>query len=370
MLDDAVVWTDESGKIVSCNKAFHAMTNRPHDEVVGGCFADLAPLTRARLPLGSGEHPVDHVLASPDAVRETLELALGDTRRTLEIHGARSVLPGGGAALVFVLRDQDALARAEEAAREASRQLTVTNQELQSFLQSISHDLRAPLRTIDGFSQALSEDYAAVLDARGHGYVARVRAGVARMVHLLDDLLGLSRLASAELHDEPVDLSRLAREIAEGLAQTHPDQAVTVAIQADVTCRGDSRLLGVVLASLFDNAWKFTAKVEHPRVEFGVHDERDRSVCFVRDNGVGFDMAHKDRLFIPFQRLHPVEEYPGAGVGLAAVRRIVHRHGGTTWAEGATGAGATFSFTLPTLVVGAGAAAVEARTQDRAPRTT
>jgi signal transduction histidine kinase len=207
--------------------------------------------------------------------------------------------------------------------------------------------LRAPLRAIDGFTHVLIEDYGHKLDAAGVEHLNRVRSGAQRMSELIDDLLNLSRLTRGPLATADVDLSALAREILAQLTAAAPTRVVDVIVAPGVTARGDPRLLRVVLTNLLDNAWKYTGKTEHARVEFGeARIDRER-VFYVRDNGAGFEMQYAGRLFGPFQRLHGVSEFPGTGVGLATVARIVHRHGGRVWAEAAPGEGAVFYFTLP-----------------------
>ena len=226
-------------------------------------------------------------------------------------------------------------------------ELEEANKELDAFSYTVSHDLRTPLSIIDGFSQALLENYAATLDARGRDYLQRICGATQRMADLIDALLGLSHVTRAELVWEVVDVSALARAIATDLQRCEPTRQAEFVIADGVVAHGDARLLGVVLENLFSNAWKFTARQPQARIEFGSLPQREGSlVFFVRDNGVGFDMAYADKLFRAFQRLHRRTEYPGTGVGLATVQRIIQRHGGRIWAEGAVGQGATFYFTL------------------------
>ena len=223
------------------------------------------------------------------------------------------------------------------------------NKELEAFSYSISHDLRAPLRSIDGFSKALLEDYADKLDANGQHYLDRVRTGAQRMGELIDDLLQLSKVGRAELRRGRVDLSVLARIVATELQRVNPDRRVQVLIPDGIVADADYRLLHVVLENLLGNAWKFTTAVAEAIIEFGILQQGGVPTYFVRDNGAGFDMANAGKLFTPFQRLHPAAKFPGTGIGLATVHRIVDRHGGRVWAESAVGLGATFLWTLPTL---------------------
>lgn len=226
-----------------------------------------------------------------------------------------------------------------------ARDLESVNRELEAFSYSVSHDLRAPLRAIDGFSQAVLEDYEQLLDEEGKGHLRRIRAASIRMAELIDDLLGLSRLTRGEMTLGPVDLSAIAMEVAEELGEKEPDRDVEFVIAPGMTVVADPTLMQVVLANLLGNAFKFTGWVEHAHIEFG-RERSDGDWYFVRDNGAGFDMAYADKLFGAFQRLHTSEEFDGTGIGLATVQRAVHRHGGEVRAEGAVGKGATIYFTL------------------------
>jgi PAS domain S-box-containing protein len=236
--------------------------------------------------------------------------------------------------------------RMEDTLRERTLQLEATNKELEAFSYSVSHDLHAPLRTIDGFSQILLEDYAGVLDAEGRDYLCRVRAASQRMGQLIEDILTLSRIARCDIHRRTVDMSAVAREIAVELKQREPDRQVDFLIEEDVVVSGSDGLLRVLLENLLGNAWKFTSKHARARIEFGTTQQDGTSVYFVRDDGAGFNMAYADRLFGAFQRLHSMTEFDGTGIGLATAQRIVHRHGGRVWAEGAVERGATFYFSL------------------------
>jgi light-regulated signal transduction histidine kinase (bacteriophytochrome) len=229
---------------------------------------------------------------------------------------------------------------------ERTAQLEVANQELEAFSYSVSHDLRAPLRSIDGFSRFLLKHCFDKLDAREQDYLQRIRAASQRMGQLIDDLLHLARLTRIDICRQAVDLSKLARIIAAELRQTQPRRHVECIIADGLLVYGDRRLLQVMLQNLLGNAWKFTAKLPQARVEVGCTQYDGQTVYCVRDNGAGFDMAYADKLFAPFQRLHTTDEFEGLGIGLATVQRIVHRHGGRIWAEGAVDHGATFYFTL------------------------
>ena len=248
---------------------------------------------------------------------------------------------------------QEALRRqAEEVERHRSElalsnvELIAANHELESFSYSVSHDLRAPLRTIDGFSLALLEDCGEKLDAQGRGYLHRVRAATQRMGLLIDDILNLSRVTRSEMRHERVDLSDIAKSILGDLAIAQPGRHAEVRIKERLHAMGDPHLLHIVLENLLGNAWKFTSKMETAHIQFDQAPSSGTTIFFVRDDGAGFDSAHAERLFGAFQRLHDKDEFPGTGIGLATVQRIVHRHGGRIWAKGAVGGGATFYFTL------------------------
>jgi PAS domain S-box-containing protein len=229
----------------------------------------------------------------------------------------------------------------------ANRALEATNKELESFSYSVSHDLRAPLRGMDGFSKTLLEDYSDKLDATGKNYLERIRAGTQRMGLLIDDLLKLSRVNRVEFKRESVDLSKMVRTMLLTVRKNNPARDVKVSIQKDIIIDGDGHLLEIAITNLIDNAWKFTGKTKNARIEFGTLLKDGKTVMFIRDNGVGFDMTYVDKLFGAFQRLHTTAEFPGTGIGLATVQRVIHRHGGQVWAEGEVGKGATFFFTLP-----------------------
>jgi two-component system NtrC family sensor kinase len=244
---------------------------------------------------------------------------------------------------------QAAEARAAQALAETRaeliEQLEGKNRELEAFSYSVSHDLRAPLRSIDGFSQALMEDQFERLDEQGQRHLQQVRRAAQRMGELIDDLLKLSRVGRAELHRADVDLSALAREVLEELQRRDAERKVEVSVQPQLRARADQRLLRIVLENLLGNAWKFTLNAPAARIEVG-QASSDPWAFFVRDNGAGFSMSYADRLFRPFQRLHTENEFPGTGIGLATIQRIIDRHGGKVWAEGEVGKGATFHFSL------------------------
>ena len=234
-------------------------------------------------------------------------------------------------------------AKLESKVEERTEKLKSANQELEAFSYSVSHDLRAPLRAIDGFSQALQEEYADQLDDLGASYLDRVRLASQRMGVLIDSMLRLSRVTRQEMVRVPTDLTELCREILHELVERDPSYKVEVDIQPNLSANCDARLIRIVMTNLMDNAWKYSSKTRFPKIEIG----QENGAFFVRDNGAGFDMRYVDKLFGAFQRLHTSEEFEGTGVGLATVARIVRRHGGDIWAESVLNQGATFFFTLP-----------------------
>ncbi|HEY4560763.1 MAG TPA: CHASE domain-containing protein [Lysobacter sp.] len=334
--------------IVDVNPAFAAMFGRSPDALIGLPFESLFELREGESLLrddGEGVWRAMRRFQRPD----------GGVRH---VHLTYSPVPGTvGQDVAGLLQLEDVTERLLAEARvhalnrtlEArvalrTRELMRANQELESFAYSVSHDLRAPLRAIDGFSRILAERYADRLDEAGQGYLARVRRAAARMGELIDAMLQLSRLSRSALKVETVDLSRTAAEVIEDLQVAEPARRIEAVIAPGLEVAGDATLLRNLLQNLIANAWKFTRDRDPARIEFGLTAAGE---YFVRDNGAGFAQEYVDKLFRPFQRLHTEEHFAGHGIGLATVRRIVERHGGTIRAEGAVGEGATFYFTLP-----------------------
>jgi light-regulated signal transduction histidine kinase (bacteriophytochrome) len=257
----------------------------------------------------------------------TLELEQRVDERTKELLDAHAELKNRNAELVQLTLEMQA-----------------ANRELEAFSYSVSHDLRTPLQSILGFSELLLGDFSNHLDEQSQYYIERVRAGCLRMAQIIDDMLKLARVTQSEIRKERVDLTALAKSIASTLALTQPQRPVKFVIADRLVATGDAGLLRAVLENLLGNAWKFTGKKSQPLIEFGCTEPL--SIYFVRDNGTGFNMADVDKLFVAFQRLHTFNDFPGTGIGLATVQRIIRRHGGRIWAEAVVGEGATFYFTL------------------------
>ena len=362
-------------RIVAVTDAFARVAMRDRDSLIGHVLYDAFPdhpatsggnnlrasLERVRRDKTADRMPVQrHEMPRPEADGGGFEqlhwlpvnTPVLDTDGTLLyiIHSAQDV-----SELVRLVLSQDAKDRAAAAAiRDEHRRLAVSNtalaaanDELEAFCYSVAHDLRAPLRGIQGFSQALLEDYSASVDAKGQGYLQRVAAAALRMSELIDDLLNLSRISRSALSRAEVDLSAIARRVAAELHKRH-QRPVHVTIADRLTASADPRLIQIALENLLDNAWKFTAHIADPQIAFGAERGADGAIIFfVRDNGAGFDTAYASNLFAPFQRLHSDKEFAGTGIGLATVQRIVRRHGGRVWASAAVNSGATFYFTLP-----------------------
>ena len=243
-------------------------------------------------------------------------------------------------------RDITARKKVEAQLRQRTEMLETYNKELEAFSYSVHHDLRTPLRGIAGFSGILLEDYADTLDEEGKQYLKKIQESSELMAQLMDDLLKLSRMTRAEMNIEKVNLSELAQKIVVELTKSEPQRKVKITIKPDMTAYGDRNLLGIMLENLLGNAWKYSSKTTEPQIEMGITEHKGKQAYFIRDNGVGFDMAYANKLFQPFQRLHRASEFAGTGIGLATVQRIIHRHGGEVWAEAKVGEGATFYFTL------------------------
>jgi len=342
-IHDAVVSTDLEGVVTSWNKGAERLFGYTAAEAMGGHIALVYPEDQRDFldkgviaPLRArGRHETEVRLRRKDGIDFDALLSLS---LLYDDCGA----PSG---MIGYSMDITARKQAEAALREQKDALTLANQELEAFSYSVSHDLRAPLRAIDGFSQVLLEDYYPQLDEAGRDHLMRVRRAAQRMASLIDQLLELARLGRRELRKAAVDLSALAGAAVQELAEADPGRTVQATIQPSLNAWGDPQLLSIVLDNLLSNAWKYTGNASQPRIEFGAVTRDGQTVYHVRDNGVGFDMRYAERLFGPFQRLHG-SEFEGSGIGLATVQRIVKRHGGRVWAEARPEQGATFFFTL------------------------
>jgi PAS domain S-box-containing protein len=343
---------DREGRIVEANPALANLLGKSPEQLIGRSFGalfvdgqDEDARSPGPEPLLEGVYRATRVLKHGDGGTRQAQLTFApvpgdigqDIARLVQIEDVTDRLRAEAEVL--------ALNRTLEARVEArTRELTRANQELESFAYSVSHDLRAPLRAIDGFSRLLTERYGDRIDEEGREYLLRVRNAAGRMGTLIESLLKMARLARGGIKAVPLDLSRMAADIVAELRATEPERDVDIRITPGLQVEGDQSLVRSLLQNLLGNAWKFTCDCNDARIEFGISAGGE---FFVRDNGAGFPQEYADKLFRPFQRLHSQEEFAGHGIGLASVKRIVERHGGLIRAEGSPGEGATFFFTLP-----------------------
>jgi len=343
--DDAIIGKTLEGVITTWNRGAERLFGYTPAEVVGKSILVIVPPDRADEEAGilrrirRGER-VEHF----ETVRRTKD------GRDLDISVTSSPVRDASGTVIGaskIARDITEQKRAQRALAQAKEEADLANRELEAFSYSVAHDLRAPLRSIDGFSQALLEDYGDKLDAEGQSHLRRVREAAQRMGQLIDDLLNLSRVTRSEVHRESVDLAALVRATAAHLASEAPDKRVELTgVEDPVIVDADPRLLALVVENLVGNAFKFTGKRTVAHIDFSVGTANGQPVYSIRDNGAGFDMSYAAKLFGVFQRLHSPADFEGTGVGLATVQRIIHRHGGRIWAEGKVDGGATFSFTI------------------------
>jgi PAS domain S-box-containing protein len=328
---DAMLITKESGEIVLANSRTDTMFGYSRSGILGHDIRKLIPEWCPE----TDSDPRPWTAVRNDGTPFPAEVS------------SSPLLTDEGLLVTSAVRDISERRRNEQRIEDRNQQLAALNQELEAFSYSVSHDLRAPLRSIEGFSKILLRDYSGQqLDETASGYLERMRAAAGRMGQLIEDLLELSRVSRTELSLEIVDLSKAAASAAEDLRQRDPERCVTVSIEPGITVLGDSRLLAVVLSNLLGNAWKFTGNTADARVELKREKIDGIETFRVNDNGAGFNPEFSDKLFAPFQRLHRVSEFEGTGVGLAIVQRVIQRHNGRIWAESKVGEGATFYFTL------------------------
>lgn len=328
---DAILITNEEGLITLANSRTDSLFGYSRQELLGHNIRELLP---------------DWAFAQSNEVREFLALRRNGTHFPSEVSFS-PLQTEEGLLLTSAIRDITERKRAEQRIAERNTELASLNRELEAFSYSVSHDLRAPLRTIEGFARILLRDYSGkTLDTAAVEHLERMRAASGRMSQLIEDLLELSRVSRTEIRFEQVDLSAIAEEIIRDLKNREPDRNIEIHLQTGMCDNGDPRLLNIVLGNLLSNAWKFTGKQPSARIEFRSEMNDGEQFYTVLDNGAGFDPQYADKLFAPFQRLHRASEFDGTGVGLAIVQRVIHRHNGRIWAEGAVEKGAAFHFTL------------------------
>jgi PAS domain S-box-containing protein len=357
LASDAVLIIDPSDRILFANPAVERIFGYAPDALIGSEITILQPpRLREAHRIGVERFRTAGRGGQAGPAIETTGLHADGRELPIEI-ACGEIAFGGGVAYAGFIRDISLRKRAEselrqlnatleQKVRERTVSLEAANRELEAFSYSVSHDLRAPLRAISGFTELVADGYAERLDDEARGYLARVKAASTRMSNLINDLLDLSRVSRAEILRGSVDLSRLADEVVAELRAGDPERNVNVTIEPGMSAQADPGLARILLANLIGNAWKFTVKRAQATIEVGLTGRNGRAVFFVRDNGSGFDMAHADKLFAPFQRLHTEREFTGTGIGLAIVQRIVHRHGGSVTAESAEDVGTTLYFSF------------------------
>jgi PAS domain S-box-containing protein len=343
--DDAIIGKTLAGVVTSWNPGAERMFGYTAEETVARSISVIVPPG-----LEQEERNILERLGRGEGMQfDTLRRRKDG--RDIDVSATISPVRDGSGRVVAiskVVRDITGRRQAEESLAVAKDVAEAASRELEAFSYSVAHDLRAPLRGMNGFAQVLLDNYGDKFDEEGKDWLAEILLNAHKMAALIDSLLSLSRVTRNEMKREPIDLSVLCRSIATELRAAEPQRSVEMIVQDRLRVEADPVLARALLDNLLGNAWKFTSKVPAARVEFGALDEKGSQVFFVRDNGAGFDMAFGKKLFAPFQRLHTVDEFPGTGIGLATVQRIASRHGGRAWAEGAVDAGATFYFTLPT----------------------
>ncbi len=344
-----ILIADLDGRILEVNDPIVEMFGYSREELLDPAFR----WSNLPAPEWQAEHraKIERLRSAGVVQPREREYIRKDGRRMPVLTGA-AVLEDDAQVICFVL-DLAGQAWAEAAiehlreARVSEARFQQANRELEAFSYSVAHDLRAPLRAMNGFANLLVETYADRLDDEGRDWLGHIRRNALRMGQLIDALLSLAQLSRSELRPEPIDLGGIAQELIRGLAEAEPARAFELVVASPIVVEMDPALARVLVANLVGNAWKFTANAKHARIEVGALEVDGEPACFVRDNGAGFDMTYANKLFAPFQRLHAANEYPGTGIGLATVQRIVHRHGGRAWAQARVGEGATFYFSIP-----------------------
>jgi PAS domain S-box-containing protein len=336
------------GRWLEVNDAFMAMTGYDRAESIGKTSHDLGlvdPEQRTRI--------VKAFMAKGMIRNEEIQMRTKSGAYVDVLLSSENIMLDGQNCALTIQYDITDLKRAEREVRRLNADLErkqadleEANKDLESFSYSVAHDLRAPLRSIDGFSKMVLDGYADKLDAKGARFLATIRESAQRMADLIDDLLALSRVVGMDMHMATVDLSAMAKAVMERLRAGDPDRRAEIAIAEGATAPADANLVGLVMENLLGNAWKFTGKAPVAHIEFGTRIQDGETIYFIRDNGAGFDMAYSAKLFGVFQRLHSMTEFEGTGIGLATVQRVISRHGGRVWGEGHVGKGATFNFTL------------------------
>ena len=351
-MSDAVVYTDTKLRILLVNQATTAVFGYSQDELIGNTtgmlYADPGELAKTEKERYNFNANKKQPMFVTRYRRKDETVFVGETR-VAPVRNPKGITSG----FISIHRDiterkkaEENIVRLNEDLNKRNTELTSLNKELDAFAFAISHDLRAPLRHIEGFIRMLAEDYIDKIDETGKDHIRRVQNGAERMKSLIDALLGLSRFTRSEMNLSKVYLSTLGKTAANELIKNQAERRIEFVIADDMTAIGDQSMLRVVIDNLIGNAWKFTEKQDVAKINFGVTKIDGKDVYFVKDNGAGFDMKFSDKLYIPFQRLHTESEFSGLGIGLTIVQRIIHRHGGRVWAEGEVGKGATFYFTL------------------------
>jgi PAS domain S-box-containing protein len=346
-----IVW-DPQFRITRFNHAFERLTGIHVDEIIGKPLDILFPpeskadsLKKIELTIsGQRWEAVEIPILGRDG---SVRIVLWNSATLLDADGRNIVATiAQGQDITERKQAEEEVRKLNEELKHRANDLEISNKELQAFSYSVSHDLRAPLRSMEGFSQALLEDFSDVLNEEGKDYLKRIQSSAVLMADLIDDLLQLSRLSRTDMQRNTVDLSEMAQNIAVDLKNVRSQRKVEFIVKPNLLVQGDNKLLHIMLYNLMENAWKFTGKTPAARIEFGETEQDGLKALFVRDNGVGFDMQYADKLFLPFHRLHSSSDFAGTGIGLASVQRVIQRHGGRVWAESQEGKGATFYFTL------------------------